>query len=73
MEIKKTLQQHKQVCTLVSEKKIKQSLDILADMISGASSGDLRDEYENVVMTYQGTCSHIQLTASVILSVTRYI
>jgi len=58
MDIKKTIQQHKQVCTFVSEKKIKQSLDILADMISGASSGDLRDEYENLVMTYRNMLTY---------------
>jgi tetratricopeptide (TPR) repeat protein len=58
MEIKKTIQQHKQICTLLSERKIKQSLDILADMLTGASSGLLRDEYENVVMTYRNMLSY---------------
>jgi tetratricopeptide (TPR) repeat protein len=58
MDIKKTIQQHKQVCNLAAEKRIKQSLDILADMIPGASSGDLRDEYENVVMTYRNMLTY---------------
>jgi tetratricopeptide (TPR) repeat protein len=58
MDIKKTIQQHKQLCTLVSEKKIKQSLDIMSDMITGALSGDLRDEYENIVMTYRNMLSY---------------
>jgi len=58
MDINKTIQQHKKICTFVSEKKIKQSLDLLADMISGASSGDLRDEYENVVMTYRNMLTY---------------
>ncbi len=53
MDIKKTILQHKQICTLVSEKRIKLSLDILADMLTRASSGYLRDEYDNVVMTYR--------------------
>jgi tetratricopeptide (TPR) repeat protein len=53
MDIKKTIQQHKQLCTLVSEKRIKQSLDIMSDMLQGVSSGDMRDEYENLVMTYR--------------------
>jgi len=35
MDIKKTILQHKQVCSLVSEKRIKQSLDILAEMLTG--------------------------------------
>ncbi|MDQ1332910.1 MAG: hypothetical protein QG576_945, partial [Bacteroidota bacterium] len=58
MDIKKTLQQHKKLCTLVSERKIKQSLDILSDMMTSASSGDLRDEYENLVMTYRNMLTY---------------
>jgi len=58
MDIKKPILQHKQVCSLVSEKKIKQSLDILADMLTGASSGYLRDEYDNLVMTYRHMLSY---------------
>jgi len=58
METLKTLQQHKKICRLVSERKIKQSLDILKDMMSLASSGDLRDEYENIVMTYRNMLSY---------------
>jgi tetratricopeptide (TPR) repeat protein len=58
MDIKKTILQHKQLCSLVSERKIKQSLDILSDMIIGTSSGDLRDEYENLVTTYRNMLSY---------------
>jgi tetratricopeptide (TPR) repeat protein len=58
MDIKKTIQQHKQVCTFVSERKIKQSLDILSDMIASATSGHLRDEYDNLVMTYRNMLSY---------------
>jgi len=58
MDIKNTIQQHKQVCSLVSERKIKQSLDILSDMLQGVSSGSLRDEYENLVMTYRNMLAY---------------
>jgi len=58
MDIKKTIQQHKQLCSLVSERRIKQCLDILSDMISGTLSGDLRDEYENLVMTYRNMLAY---------------
>jgi tetratricopeptide (TPR) repeat protein len=58
MEIKKIIQQHKQICSLISEKRIKQSLDILADMMTGSSTGDLHDEYENIVMTYRNMLSY---------------
>jgi len=53
MDSTKVIQQHKRICKLISEKKVKQSLDILDGMITGSSGGDLRDEYENIVMTYR--------------------
>ena len=43
---------------MASEKKIKQSLDILSDMISKASSGYLRDEYDTIVMTYKSMLTY---------------
>lgn len=58
MDIKKTIQQHKQVCSLVTERRIKQSLDILCDMINGATTGQLRDEYSNLEMTYRNMLSY---------------
>jgi tetratricopeptide (TPR) repeat protein len=58
MDISKVIQQHKRLCTLVSEKKIKQSLDILSDMISIAASGDMRDEYDNIEMTYRNMLAY---------------
>ena len=58
MDIVKIIQQHKRLCRFVSEKKIKQSLDILDDMISISSLGDLRDEYNNIVVTYRNMLSY---------------
>lgn len=58
MEIVKVIQQHRKICRLVAEKKIKQSLDILTMMIAGASSGDLRDDYEKIVMTYRNMLTY---------------
>ena len=58
MDVSKVIQQHKRLCNLISEKKIKQSLDILADMISNASSGDMSDEYNNIEMTYRNMLSY---------------
>lgn len=58
MDIRKTILQHKQVCTLVSEKRIKQSLDILADMLKITTSGYLRDEYEKLVLTYRNMLAY---------------
>lgn len=58
MDINRTILQHKQICNLVSERKIKQSLDILGIMLSSASSGYLRDEYENIIMTYRNMLTY---------------
>ncbi len=58
MDIKKIIQQHKQLCSFVTEKKIKQSLDILSDMVAVASSGYLRDEFDNIVMTYRNMLTY---------------
>jgi len=53
MDTVKVLQQHKRICKLVSEKKVRQSLDILDGMIVSTNSGIFRDEYDNIVMTYR--------------------
>ena len=44
MDIKKVIQQHRQLSKLISAKRIKQSLDILHDMINMSLQGHLRDE-----------------------------
>ena len=53
METLKVIQQHKRIGKLIPEKKIKQSLDILDGMIAESSGGFLRDEYDNIVLTYR--------------------
>ena len=58
MDINKTILQHKQICTMVSQKKIKQSLDILSDMLVNTASGDMHDEYDNLVMTYRNMLTY---------------
>jgi hypothetical protein len=57
-DINKILQQHKQLCSMVSEKKVKQSLDILSDMMKNVSAGDFHDEYDNLVMTYRNMLTY---------------
>lgn len=58
MDVAKVILQHKRICNLVADKKIKQSLDILSDMISGTSTGELRDGYDNIVMTYRNMLTY---------------
>ncbi len=52
MDSGKVILQHKRLCDLIARRRIKQSLDILKDMVDHASSGNLKDEYEY--------CYHIQ-------------
>lgn len=53
MDTEKVIHQHKRIGRLVSEKKIRQSLDILDGMITNTNSGIFRDEYDNIVLTYR--------------------
>jgi tetratricopeptide (TPR) repeat protein len=58
MDVGKVIQQHKRLCLYVSEKRIKQGLDLLADMITHSSAGELRDEYDNIVLTYRSMLTY---------------
>lgn len=58
MNTNKVILQHKLICKVISEKRVKQSLDILQDMITVSSLGELRDEYNNIVMTYRNMLSY---------------
>lgn len=58
MDLGKIILQHKRLNRLVSEKKIKQSLDILNDMISSSPRGDFRNEYDDLAMTYRSMLSY---------------
>ncbi len=53
MNVTVIIQQHKKICELVNQKKIKQSFDIIEGMLAYASSGALRDEFEDIKMTYR--------------------
>ncbi len=44
--------QHKRVCNLIVRRKIKQSFDIMADMLENVSVGGIRDEFSELQMTY---------------------
>ncbi|HVN58793.1 MAG TPA: CDC27 family protein [Bacteroidales bacterium] len=53
MDTGRVIQQHKRICNLISGKKVKESLDILEDMMTNTGDGNFRDELENLVMTYR--------------------
>jgi Flp pilus assembly protein TadD len=52
MNINTTILQHKRVCNLVVRRKVKQSFDIMSDMLDNVSFGGFRDEFEELQMTY---------------------
>lgn len=58
MDVAKVILQHKRLGRLVSQKRLKQSLDLLADMMKGAATGNLRDEYDDIVMTYRNMLTY---------------
>lgn len=58
MEVNKVIQQHKKAGKFASDKRIKQSLDILQDMINSSPLGELRDEYNNILMTYRNMLTY---------------
>lgn len=58
MEVGRTIIQHKKINRLVSERRLKQSLDLLSEMMKNSSAGQLRDELDNLIMTYQNMLTY---------------
>ncbi len=52
MNINTIILQHKRVCNLVVRRKIKQGFDIMADMLDNVTVGSMRDEFNELQMTY---------------------
>src|SRR5512133_2417011 len=52
MNIPAIILQHKSVCTFVVRGKVKQSLDIMSEMLDNVSFGGFRDEFEDLRLTY---------------------
>jgi hypothetical protein len=52
MNVSTIILQHRQVCNLVVRRKVKQSFDILSDMLDNVSLGGFRDEFAELKMTY---------------------
>jgi tetratricopeptide (TPR) repeat protein len=52
MNINTVILQHKRVCNLVTRRKVKQSFDIMADMLEYVSFGGFRDEFTELRTTY---------------------
>lgn len=52
MNINSVILQHKRVCNLVVRRKVRQSFDIIDDMLDNVSFGGFRDEFYELRMTY---------------------
>jgi Flp pilus assembly protein TadD len=52
MNINTIILQHKRVCNLVVRRKIKQGFDVMADMLDNVTIGSMRDEFNELQMTY---------------------
>ena len=52
MNVPTIILQHKRICNLVVRRKVKQSFDIMSDMLDNVSFGGFRDEFAELKMTY---------------------
>jgi tetratricopeptide (TPR) repeat protein len=53
MNINTTILKHRSVCNLVVRKKVRQGFEIMSDMLDNVSVGELRDEFQELQMTYR--------------------
>jgi len=53
MNINTIILQHRSVCNLVVRKKVRQGLEIMSDMLDNVSVGELRNEFQELQMTYR--------------------
>ncbi|MDF1560690.1 MAG: tetratricopeptide repeat protein [Bacteroidales bacterium] len=58
MNINTVILQHKRVCNFVVRRKVKQSFDIMADMLDSVSVGGLRDEFHKLQSTYMNILTY---------------
>ncbi len=53
METIKALATHKELCSLLSQKKLKQGLELLSQLVEATSSGELINELDDIVSAYR--------------------
>ncbi|MBE0674240.1 MAG: tetratricopeptide repeat protein [Bacteroidales bacterium] len=49
----KVIEQHREIVSLIARRRVKQSLDILREMMEKGSPGLFNDDYESLTMTYR--------------------
>lgn len=58
MNINTVILQHKSVCNLIVRKKVRQSFEIMSDMLENVSVGELRDQLAELQMTYRNILTY---------------
>ena len=53
MNINTVILKHRSVCNLIVKRKVRQSFDIMSDMLDNVSVGELRDQFTELQMTYR--------------------
>jgi hypothetical protein len=53
MNINTVILKHRSVCNLIVQRKVRQSFEIMSDMLENVSVGDLRDHFSELQMTYR--------------------
>lgn len=53
MNINTIILKHRSVCNLIVQRKVRQSLEIISDLLDNVSDGELRDQFAELQMTYR--------------------
>lgn len=53
MNINTVILQHKSICNLIVRKKVRQSFEIMSDMLDNVTAGELKDQFAELQMTYR--------------------
>ncbi|MCK4343810.1 MAG: hypothetical protein KAX05_00875, partial [Bacteroidales bacterium] len=53
MDARKAIEKHKSICSLISQKRVKEALEVLSELVDISMTGDLHDELVNFKSTYE--------------------
>ncbi len=53
MDARETIEKHKSICSLISQKRVKEALEVLSELVDISMTGDLHDVLVNFKSTYE--------------------
>jgi len=53
MDAREAIEKHKSICSLISQKRVKEALEVLSELVDISMTGDLLDELVNFKSTYE--------------------